>query len=1161
MEKICAAHAMEWSIELENGLRSKKPGKVIESILQTGARLEQWSKEPNYPLPVLQMFGLIPGEDRLFANTILLRLADAFKSGDKQIRICVLKAFLVEMKFRRSKGKSYNGILSKDRVFNHVELLKRVKIVYDTGDVESRGLVLRLIGCWADFAKDSAEIRYMVLSSLGSCHVLEVKASLFAVGCFSELSEDFACIALEELINMITSSNTTSSLKIAGARRYTCLGTSLSLANRAYKAGKKLVLESCHGEFIAEMLVALSKLASKSLLLISEQVDLLLSFLVQPSASCVQAIALRCFNFHLARGVCRFPVNASLLKAFLHIMDSSNHPLGLQCEALKVLRKTVRCPCMDISELINCVPSVKAAAQSPISSKKLLALRLLVDVCRDHRMEMEMASDANGLINLPSWVLLSLLDQIEGLVKPVLETCRTTTEVEQECQSLLYLIVSLVEEHPSLGVLVLDKIRIIIEPMTDLCTEDSETTVVSSSLLDTVMFDVGRHVRVASNLISCIYKVVECCVIRLDAASAITSKLHQSMRLLLNVIRQSSLFNQDIRTVHLFFLCSYVMGTYPVNNDKGISDVAEESRIANISYRFQHERHVVEYMKKMIAKNNNWSAYRLVQWAACQGLWLLVAILSGQLINKVQSEPNVIWLKSLTLFAQAESTVLLLNFPEQVSEVWIAAPCTSALRESGCGSAWNFESQNYIGSLTEACTGIRAACEVLGCGITLNQSFQSFHFQRWFLDLRAKLLEAVLDIVRFLSSDTCNNWNICSKTSVSAEGSTEAEETAPNFCLLVYFLTRFSFRLNRLVREFDLLATSFIGMDTESFITVSRIALNCSVLAFCTGFVLYHPNLYEKSMLCDLENLMKCSHSTLLKDTIKRLQHVDEETSTNLKVLLTSIKEPKSCFHLRSKTFPCRSGFREQEILVVSRNAVTKVLHLQEEASKMDCKGIVSQVSKAGVQLLMGILIKWMQISLQTPKYFFQVRPCPGAELFTRSADNRISDEISILPGSHLSLNLCLQMKNVPEVHPANFYCILACKPSYCAPAFDGQMKEEQRRSGYCASESDDSVDLNEKLMLYVLNSTDEMGTGKRVRICGDGCGFVVCFVSFDELNQRGQGFSNCLFDVTAFPVGSYRIKWHSCCIDSQGSYWSLLPLNAGPQFSIKKPPVAGDSY
>ncbi|RZC64974.1 hypothetical protein C5167_008665 [Papaver somniferum] len=63
----------------------------------------------------------------------------------------------------------------------------------------------------------------------------KVKASLFVVGFFSELSEDFASIVLEVMINMITSSKTTPSLKLVGACRLTCMGTSLSLANRAYK--------------------------------------------------------------------------------------------------------------------------------------------------------------------------------------------------------------------------------------------------------------------------------------------------------------------------------------------------------------------------------------------------------------------------------------------------------------------------------------------------------------------------------------------------------------------------------------------------------------------------------------------------------------------------------------------------------------------------------------------------------------------------------------------------------------------------------------------------------------------------------------------------------------------------------------------------------------
>lgn len=147
-----------------------------------GPRLQRWSSEPVVTMAMSNMFGLVQGEDRLFANSILLRLADAFRFGDVPTRVCVLKVFLSEMRHRRKKGKQYNGILAKQRVPNYTELLKRVKFVFDTGDVESRALSLRLLGCWADIAKDSAEIRYMILSTMESCHILEVRSVSLSLG-------------------------------------------------------------------------------------------------------------------------------------------------------------------------------------------------------------------------------------------------------------------------------------------------------------------------------------------------------------------------------------------------------------------------------------------------------------------------------------------------------------------------------------------------------------------------------------------------------------------------------------------------------------------------------------------------------------------------------------------------------------------------------------------------------------------------------------------------------------------------------------------------------------------------------------------------------------------------------------------------------------------
>ncbi|CAJ2664987.1 unnamed protein product [Trifolium pratense] len=264
MEQTCAACAMEWSIQLEKGLRSGKPG-----------------------------------EDQLFANTILLRLADAFRGGNTQIRLSVVRVFLIERKHRDNrKHNQCKGLLSMGRVANHVELLKRVKSVFNSGgDSESNALALVLFGCWADFANANAQIRYLILSSLVSPHDNQVRASLFAAGCFCEISVDFACITLEMLFNMMNSPAVSLPIKLAAAQVFAKFKCSYSVAKKAYKIGLELISNSSNEDILVIMLFSLSKLASVCTLLTSNHVDFLVSFLERQLTSHVHETALRCIHF------------------------------------------------------------------------------------------------------------------------------------------------------------------------------------------------------------------------------------------------------------------------------------------------------------------------------------------------------------------------------------------------------------------------------------------------------------------------------------------------------------------------------------------------------------------------------------------------------------------------------------------------------------------------------------------------------------------------------------------------------------------------------------------------------------------------------------------------------------------------------------------------
>ena len=184
-------------------------------------------------------------------------------------------------------------------------------------------------------------------------------------------------------------------------------------------------------------------------------------------------------------------------------------------------------------------------------------------------------------------------------------------------------------------------------------------------------------------------------------------------------------------------------------------------------------------------------------------------------------------------------------------------------------------------------------------------------------------------------------------------------------------------------------------------------------------------------------------------------------------------------------------------------------------------------------------------------------RPFIGSELFVHNKDSSNGVDISVSQGSHLTLNICLQLKNVPPkllVKSTKLYCILHCSTVFHVPC--GQRKApENSLFGYEAWKDDEIVELNQKLFCHVLDSAaGQRRIGRHSRGHGNSRA-VETFMDFRP-NEKGQGFSHCSLDVSNFPLGSYRIKWHSCLVDSQDSYWSLLPLNSGPVFFVIKPRV-----
>ncbi|KAL6992498.1 hypothetical protein U1Q18_010608 [Sarracenia purpurea var. burkii] len=973
MERTSAACAMEWSIDLEKGLRSKKSGQSLEAILQIGRKLEQWDREPAINMAQCNMFGLIPGEDRLFANTILLRLGDAFSSGDKQTKLCVVKVFLLLLRNRKKRSSQQDGVLFKCSLENRLELLRRVKYVFDTGDVESRSLALVLFGCWADIAKDSADIRFLVLSSLVSCDVLQVEASLFAGGFFCELSDDFASILLEILVNMVTSSETPSTVRLAGVRAFAKMGCSTSHARKAYKAGLKLVLSSSEEDFLVAMLISLSKLAAKSACLISGQVGWLFSYLTQDKPLLLQATALKCIHYIIVKGMCHFPASLVSIKTLVSMLDESEFPPALQCGALQILRKVLlynlpTMPCANMLKFSELLTILEKATQSLIMAKRLLATRILVDISGKLMGRNEGEFDGVDSTALASRVISMVIDQIHLLIKPVPGFHHLDTEMDQEGRSLLSLLLLVVKKYPDLGGMVLDKICLLTEHIVNMHGQLTGTAEPELSGREILESREPNNKVITSKLFLCMSKLVVACLENLNESGAITTQILDKVEFLVKHVQRCSLLDISMNIVYTFMLHSSI--TYCMMfSEIDKNDILDGKLFIPLQgYLIQHEIVTLECAKNLLERKDNWSAYRIGKYAACHGAWFTAAFIFEHLTLMVQSDTKYQWFKSLSEFAHSERKIQLLNLPEEhcfplVNSLEInktgVIPFTDDLGV-GKGTDWKLRLPNNVENLIQACNSLRSSEETMGAIII---SDHALSFQRWFLALRTKVLESVGDILKLycvpLTHDNISNDG-------QVEDSTVVE--SPRFLLtsVASSLTQISFRLNGLAREFDLIAASFMGIDKKSLEIISSQALSCSLLAFSTGFSLFFPELYIRMS-------RECLHGMLIQDLVWRLQQIDCETSTKLGFLWKFCRRPKISL-LQSRNQMLNVSCEATCLLTACRYAVTGVVDLHNDANRVHEDEISHRVTKNGLQLLLDIITKWLLIPFRTPNHFFRVR-------------------------------------------------------------------------------------------------------------------------------------------------------------------------------------------
>lgn len=390
-----------------------------------------------------------------------------------------------------------------------------------------------------------------------------------------------------------------------------------------------------------------------------------------------------------------------------------------------------------------------SASPSPITSESLLAISVLVNISRRLKGSTEMESLVHSDSLLPSQVILLIIDRITLMVKPVLDLCQIDSVVFQQVNVLFNLLILLIQEYPDLHVLVLDQIFVLIKSISVMHDIVMATTEADGSVHDNADLKTQKSSVIRSKLVLSIYKFLVTFLENLSEAGAITTKVFDKVKILVEHVCQSNLFECYTYTIYSLLLQHKIIWGHLVNESEGSRNFDRNSDISLLSCSVELESHVIEFAKRMLTESNSWPAYRVGTYAACHGAWHTATFIFEQLVRKVHSDSCYFWLKSLVQYAHGEWKCELLLLPKQGLETHKFPLLLSSndLGEIDQHAAHNIKDCSK--QLAAAYNSLCFSLETLKVDVTRSHAF---YFQRWFLSLRAKLLGAVVDILDILKN-------------------------------------------------------------------------------------------------------------------------------------------------------------------------------------------------------------------------------------------------------------------------------------------------------------------------------------------------------------------------------------------------------------------------
>ncbi|KAH9328352.1 hypothetical protein KI387_000460, partial [Taxus chinensis] len=170
----------------------------------------------------------------------------------------------------------------------------------------------------------------------------------------------------------------------------------------------------------------------------------------------------------------------------------------------------------------------------------------------------------------------------------------------------------------------------------------------------------------------------------------------------------------------------------------------------------QDEKLTLEVANKMMNGRNIWGAYKIGMHAACHGAWLAASSIFKHLVERAQSEACYFWLRSLALLAEAENRIYAvlisshgLGNLNDFQVITGGEKQDRSIIENQLPVSCVFDFLSRFGqAMPEALNLNLTATNSMSAAVNLDRTFE---FQRWFLNLRGKLIKNAAELLGLLS--------------------------------------------------------------------------------------------------------------------------------------------------------------------------------------------------------------------------------------------------------------------------------------------------------------------------------------------------------------------------------------------------------------------------